>query len=203
MLLSCFTPSAPVSKTRSSPVNITVRLWLPRLNTIYSWASSISFSYHSDLVWTGTSGYVVRSCKYPASESSLEFLVFAEYSFSNLSAQPTVQTSGKFTLCCDCNLWAEHCVPPRSAAFCAAHRMQPRLSRLPQKPTLWTRLGQIYVKQCNVSQEYTGLSCRNVVSFSWVLCLHNEQLFGVCMCTRLFWRESCVEAPSSKRNGLI
>lgn len=90
VLLSCFTQSTPVSKTRSSLVNITVQLWLPRLNTISSWASSICFSYHSDLAWTGTSGSVVRSCKYPASEPSLEFLVFAEYSFSNLSAQPTV-----------------------------------------------------------------------------------------------------------------
>lgn len=82
--LSCFTQRSPVSKIWSSLVNITVWLGLARLNTIYSWASHIYFSCHSDLAWTGTPGSVVRSCKYPSSKTSGDFFCFNWVVFQSL-----------------------------------------------------------------------------------------------------------------------
>lgn len=179
--LSCFTQRSPVSKIWSSLVNITVWLGLPRLNTIYSWASHIYFSCHSDLAWTGTPGSVVRSCKYPSSKTSGEFFCFNWVVFQSLFSK-TYSIRHLWNLCC--NLWAESCVPPELVAFCALYGMESRLSRLLEKPTLWARLEQTYVEQCSASQGYTRPTHENAVCLGWVLCLYKELLFGVYMGTR-------------------
>lgn len=173
--LSCFTQKSPVSKTRSSLVNTTVWLWLPRLNTICSWASHVCFSCHSDQVWTGTSGSVVRSCKYTGSKTFLEFFCFNWVVFQSLFS-----TTYSIT-----HLWNDTAT--------SEQRVVCHQGRWPSVH-LWGGAKVIFLKSphfehvfraelCETKQCVTGIhqtDHRNAVSLG--SCIHKE-----CVCTLGFW----------------